>query len=127
MLSAGTTTSRVRMSEDGSRTTVDVTLATQPTGDVVINVAGTDTAQGTVSPAMPTFVMSDWNTAQTVTLTEVDDPLPGSANGCRNYTVTLTVDIGASADANYNSLSTVTITPATSTTRRVWRGRRRRV
>ncbi len=103
-----TTTSRVRTSEDGSTATVNVTLATKPTGDVVLAVASTDTAQGTASPAMLTFTATDWNTAQTVTLTGVDDN-PGTADGSQNYTVTLAVNQASTADANYDALSAVTI------------------
>ena len=61
--------SRVRTSEDGSTAAVAVSLATGPTGDVVLDVASSDTTQGTVSPAMLTFTSTNWNTAQTVTPT----------------------------------------------------------
>ena len=101
-------TSRVRTSEDGSTATVDVTLATEPTGDVRMDVASSDTAQGTVSPTMLTFTATNWNTAQTVTLTGVDDS-PGAADGSQTYTVSLTVDTANTADANYDALSAVTI------------------
>ena len=101
-------TSRVRTSEDGSTATVDVTLATEPTGDVVLDVASSDTAQGTVSPAMLTFTATNWNTAQTVTLTGVDDD-PGVADGSQNYTVSLTVDTANTADSVYDALSAATI------------------
>ena len=101
-------TSRVRTSEDGSTAAVDVVLATEPTGDVRMDVASTDTAQGTVSPAMLTFTATNWSTAQTVTLTGVDDN-PGVADGSQNYTVTLTVDTANTADASYGALSAATI------------------
>ena len=100
--------SRVRTSEDGSTATVDVALATEPTGDVRMDVASSDTAQGTVSPAMLTFTATNWNTAQTVTLTGVDDN-PGTPDGSQNYTVSLTVDTANTADANYDALSAATI------------------
>ena len=103
-----TTASRVRTSEDGSTAAVAVTLATEPTGDVRMDVASQDTAQGTVSPAMLTFTSTNWNTAQTVTLTGVDDN-PDVADGSQNYTVSLTVDTANTADANYDALSAVTI------------------
>ncbi len=109
-LSAGATTAdRVRTSEDGSADTVDVTLATRPTGNVVIDVASTNTAQGTVSPPQLTFTASNWNTAQTVTLTGVDDPPPGSADGSQTYEATLTVNQANTVDANYDALPVVTI------------------
>ena len=100
--------SRVRTSEDGSTATVAVSLATEPTGDVRMDVASSDTAQGTVSPAMLTFTATNWNTAQTVTLTGVDDS-PGAADGSQTYTVSLTVDTASTAGAIYDALSAVTI------------------
>ena len=103
-----TATWRVRTSEDTSTAAVDVTLATEPTGDVVLDVASSDTAQGTVSPAMLTFTATNWNTAQTVTLTGVDDD-PGVPDGSQNYTVTLTVDTANTADASYDALPAATI------------------
>ena len=107
--SAGATeTARVRTSEDGSTAEVEVTLATQPTGDVVMNVASSDAAQGTVLPASLTFTATTWNTAQPVTLTGVDDD-PDLPDGSQTYHVTLTVDIGNTADANYNGLAAVSI------------------
>ena len=109
VLSAGATeTARVRTSEDGSTAEVAVSLATQPTGNVVMNVASSDTAQGTVLPAALTFTATTWNTAQPVTLTGVDDN-PDLPDGSQTYQVTLTVDIGNTADANYNGLAAVFI------------------
>ena len=105
---ATSATSRVRTSEDGSTATVDVVLATEPTGDVRMDVASSDTAQGTVSPAMLTFTATNWNTPQTVTLTGVDDN-PGAPDGSQNYTVTLTVDTANTADSVYDALSAATI------------------
>ncbi len=101
-------TSRVRTSEDGSQAAVGVTLATQPTGNVALTVASTDTAQGTASPSSLTFTASNWNTAQTVTLTGVDDS-PGAPDGSQNYTVTLTVDTANTADNVYDALSAAVI------------------
>ena len=102
------TTARVRTSEDGSTATVAVTLATEPTGNVRINVVSQDTAQGTASPSSLTFTSTNWNTAQTVTLTGVDDN-PGVADGSQNYTVSLTVDAANTADSVYDALSAATI------------------
>ncbi len=105
---ATTTASRVRTSEDGSQATVDVTLASEPTGDVRINVASLNAGEGAASPSSLTFTSTNWNTAQTVTLTGVDDS-PGAPDGSQNYTVTLTVDTANTADANYDALSAATI------------------
>ena len=86
-------------------------LATKPTGDVVLGVASSNTAEGTVSASSLTFTATTWNTEKTVTLTGVDDmPTPSDPNpatGTRPYTVTLTVNTGT--DTNYNALSAVTV------------------
>ena len=105
------TTSPLRTTESGSMggtATFTVTLATKPTGTVVLDVASSDTGEGTVSPSSLTFTAMDWNTAQTVTLTGVDDaPTPSDPNpatGTRPYTVTLTVNAVSTLDAKYDAL-----------------------
>jgi hypothetical protein len=50
-----------------------VVLTSEPTADVVIPVASSDTTEGTVSAASLTFTAADWNVPQTVTVTGVDD------------------------------------------------------
>ena len=47
----------------------------QPTADVTIGLSSDDTTEGTVSPSTLTFTTTNWNTAQTVTVTGVDDYL----------------------------------------------------
>ena len=49
-------------------------LATQPSADVSVSVSSGDTAAATVSPASLSFTTADWDTAQTVTVSGVDDP-----------------------------------------------------
>ena len=100
--------SRLRTTESGGTATFTVALGSEPAGDVVLDVASSDTAQGTASPAMLTFTSTNWNTAQTVTLTGVDDN-PGAADGSQTYTVSLTVDTADTADAIYDAVSAVTI------------------
>ena len=101
---APSATSRLRTTEAGGTATFTVTLATEPTGDVVLGVASSDTAEGTVLPSSLTFTATTWNTAQPVTLTGVDD---AATDGDRNYTVILTGT--STVDANYNALSAVTM------------------
>src|SRR6185436_6153749 len=50
-----------------------VQLESQPTADVVIPVASSDLTEGTVPVANLTFTAADWNVAQTVTVTGVND------------------------------------------------------
>ena len=93
-----------------SRTaTFTVVLNTPPTANVVIGVSSSDISEGTVSPMSLTFtpgmtgVTGDWNRAQTVTVTGVDDMAPDDD---QTYTITLTV---RSADLNYNGITPVTV------------------
>ena len=51
-----------------------VKLATQPSADVSVSVSSGDTGAATVSPASLSFTTANWNTAQTVTVSGVDDP-----------------------------------------------------
>ena len=44
-------------------------MAAAPTGDVTISVTSDDTTVATVAPGVLTFTMSNWDTAQTVTVT----------------------------------------------------------
>ena len=101
--------SRLRTTEDGGTATFTVKLGSEPTGDVVLGVASSDPAEGTVSASSLTFTATTWSTAQTVTLTGVDDAPANRVDGDRRYTVTLTVNQGSTADAIYDALSAVTV------------------
>ncbi len=83
----------------GRTDTYTVVLASQPTADVSIAVASGDTGAATVSPATLTFTTTNWNTAQTVTVTGVDDKVDQDGN--RRATITHTA---ASSDPNYNTI-----------------------
>ena len=58
---------------------------------------------------MLTFTPSDWNTAQTVTVTGQDDAPANSVDGNQNYTVTLSVNQTDTQDTNYDALSPVSV------------------
>ena len=111
---ATTTTTRLRTTESGGTATFTVALASEPTGDVVLGVTSSNTAEGMVSPSSLTFTATNWNTAQTVTLTGVDDSPtlsdPNPSAGDRNYTVTLTVNTTSTADTNYDALASSPVT-----------------
>ena len=89
--------------EDGTTDTFTVVLSTQPTDPVTINLSSSDTGEGTVAPGSLTFATDAWDTAQTVTVTGVDDAI---ADGNQAYMVTLAPSSG---DTNYNDLSSVTV------------------
>ena len=102
------TTVRLETTESGRAATFTVTLATEPTGDVALSVVSSNTTEGTVSPSVLTFTPSDWNTAQTVTVTGQDDT-PAAVDGNQNYTVTLSVNQTDTQDANYDALSDISV------------------
>ena len=53
--------------------TFTVKLATQPTANVAVTLSSGDTMVASVSPATLSFTTSNWNTAQTVTVSGVND------------------------------------------------------
>ena len=109
---APSTTSRLETTESGGTATFAVELDSEPTGNVVLDVASSDTDEGTAAPSALTFTPSDWSDAQTVTLTGVDDDTatpPNPADGSRNYTATLTVDRTDTQDSKYDGLSALTV------------------
>ncbi|MGK5092178.1 Calx-beta domain-containing protein [Deltaproteobacteria bacterium TL4] len=82
-------------SEAGETATFTIKLNSEPTGDVVVEVASSDPGEGTVSPAKLTFTPSNWNANQTVTVTGIDDE---SADGNQNYTILLTLNLTETKD-----------------------------
>src|SRR5215467_12341641 len=83
-----TPTSGLVTSEAGGLASFDVVLKSQPTADVVIPVASSDTTEGTVAAAGLTFTAANWSVPQTVTVTGVDDAV---MDGDIVYGVTLGV------------------------------------
>ncbi len=94
-------TSSVALDEGGT-TSYDVSLQHEPSGTVTVAVASGDTGAATVAPATLSFTASDWSTAQTVTVTGVDD-----ADGAHER---VTITHGASGGGLVNESGTVTAT-----------------
>ena len=59
--------------EAGGTATFDVSLTSEPTADVSINLSSSRVSEGAVLPGSLTFTSGDWATPQTVTVTGVDD------------------------------------------------------
>jgi hypothetical protein len=81
--------------EAGGTATFQLTLSSQPTANVSVAVSSSDTTEGTVAPATVTFTTANWNVAQTVTVTGVDDLV---ADGTIAYAVQMSA---TSTDAGY--------------------------
>src|SRR5439155_273375 len=80
--------------------TFTVVLTSQPTANVTIGLSSSDLTEGTVPPGAVTFTSGDWNTAQTVTVTGVDD---FGVDGAVAYTVVTAA--ATSTDGSYNGLN----------------------
>ncbi len=83
--------------EAGGGATFTVVLSSEPTGDVNVGLSSSDTTEGTISTASLTFTAQNWNTAQTVSITGVNDFV---VDGDIAYTITTAA--ATSADSNYN-------------------------
>ncbi len=76
----------LQTSEAGTSAQFSVVLDEMPSGPVVLDLASSDTGEGTVSPAQLSFDGTDWNVPQVVTLTGVDDP---DEDGAQPYQVVI--------------------------------------
>jgi len=77
--------------EAGTLATFTVVLNSEPTGPVTIGVSSDDLSEGTVSTGTLTFTTGNWNVAQTVTVTGVDDSV---VDGDVVYSVVLAAATG---------------------------------
>ena len=95
-----TPTSGLVVTEAGGTATFTVVLTSQPTANVIIGLSSSDTTEGTVSPASLTFTSGNWNTAQTITVTGVDDHLIDGTVG-----FTIVTAAATSTDSSYNGMN----------------------
>ncbi|WP_051941703.1 Calx-beta domain-containing protein [Maribacter forsetii] len=84
--------------EDGTQATFSITLQTEPTDDVEINLSSDNTNEGIV-PSSVIIPAEDWNTGVLVTVTGVDD---SDVDGDVTYTI-ITGNI-SSDDDNYDDI-----------------------
>ncbi|MCW2926031.1 MAG: hypothetical protein JWM98_3435, partial [Thermoleophilia bacterium] len=83
------------LTEGGNTDDLVVTLTSQPSAPVTVDVAPSD-AQTTAAPASVTIAPADWNTGETITATAVDDGIiEGLHTGVDAFTTT-------SADTDYD-------------------------
>jgi hypothetical protein len=88
----------LQTSEDLTTDTFTVVLDSQPTNTVTIALTSSDISEGVVSPASLSFTTSNWNTAQTATISGVDDM---QVDGDISFTISFSAQ---SADSNYNAV-----------------------
>ena len=87
-------------SEAGGTASFTVALDTAPTADVTITLTVGDASEGSLSTSLLTFTSANWNVAQTVTVTGLDDSF---VDGSQIWSVV--TGNAVSADAAYNGLS----------------------
>jgi hypothetical protein len=92
-------TSGLTTTEAGGTASFTVVLATQPTANVTIGVSSSNANEGTVNINSLTFTTANWNVAQTVSITGVDDAL---MDGNSTYSIILASAV--SSDTGYNGL-----------------------
>ncbi len=92
---------------DDHTATYTVVLTSQPTGSVTVAVASDDTDIATVDKSTLTFSTSTWSTAQTVTVTGVDNNIDDGTS--RSATITHTVSGADYASVEASDVS-VTVT-----------------
>ena len=89
------------VTEGGSTDLITVVLDAQPTSNVVLSVVSADTGEATVSPSTLTFTPTNWDTAQTITVTGVDDD---QVDGDQTINITISV-VDASSDNDFDGIS----------------------
>ncbi|MEM7183704.1 MAG: hypothetical protein AAF518_22540 [Spirochaetota bacterium] len=82
--------------ESGDTASYKVILGTAPTANVTVSI--TNDSQATLSSNSLTFTTGDWNVAQTITVTAVDDSV---TEGPHTPNITHSV---SSSDSNYNGI-----------------------
>ncbi|NJO78637.1 MAG: cadherin-like domain-containing protein [Cyanobacteria bacterium RM1_2_2] len=115
----GVTPANFTITETGGSTTVgeagttdsfSVVLSSQPTSNVVLTVSSSDTGEATAAPTLLTFTPSNWNVAQTVTVTGVDDAI---VDGAQTSTITVSVD-AANSDDGFDAVGSKTVSVTTT-------------
>lgn len=93
-------TSGLVTTESGATASFSIVLTSQPSGNVTINLMSSNAAEDSVAPASVVFTNANWNVAQTVTVTGVDDVVIDG-----NQAVTIATSAASSGDTNYNGLA----------------------
>ena len=86
--------------EGATQDTFMVLLDAQPTSNVVIDLASTNTAEATVAPASLTFTPANWSTPQNAVVTGVDDDVDDG-----DQVTVITADVSAGSDPAFIGLS----------------------
>ena len=96
--------------ESGTTDTFSLVLAAEPTSNVVILVSSADTGEATVDQPSLTFTPVNWNAAQSVMVTGVDDD---DVDGDQNFLIALSID-QANSDDSFDFLADQTVSTTTT-------------
>ncbi|MBD1906589.1 DUF4347 domain-containing protein [Funiculus sociatus GB2-A5] len=94
---------RLQTTEAGGQASFTVKLNSQPTANVTFGLVSSDTTEG-ISTSSLTFTPNNWNIAQTVTVTGVDDAVVDG-----NIAYKILTKPAVSADSKYNRLNPVNV------------------
>lgn len=95
-----TPTSGLITTEQGGTSSFTVSLTSQPSSDVTINLLSSNTREGTISESTLVFTPLNWLTPQLVTVTGVDDHVSDSS---KVYTIILNAAL--SGDSAYSGIN----------------------
>ncbi len=100
---------RITVAEANGMDTYTMVLNTPPSGEVEITVTSGLTSAATATPTSLTFTTVNWGTAQTVTVTGINDDDTGDREATIGHAIT-TGDGGSYAAGDLNQDVTVTVT-----------------
>ena len=92
--------------ESGKTASFTVRLRSEPTDNITIYVASSDTGEGTVSGSSLAFTTANWNADKTVTITGIADNL---SDGDQSYAIRLMAD-NTSTDLGYKYVDPADVT-----------------
>ena len=97
------------VTEAGDTDTFTVVLNAQPSSNVVLSISSSDTGEATVT-SLITFTSANWDTAQVVTVTGVDDDI---IDGTQNSNLTLSI-VSAITDDDFDAVADQTVSVSTT-------------
>ncbi|MFA8450501.1 MAG: gliding motility-associated C-terminal domain-containing protein [Bacteroidales bacterium] len=90
----------LKTSEDGTSQTFKIALAAMPKDEVTVNLAVSNTLEGTLDANTIKFSRTDWNTKKTINITGIDDDI---IDGNITHQIMFTT---ISSDSDFNNLKT---------------------
>jgi trimeric autotransporter adhesin len=104
-----TPTTGLIVTEGGSTATFTLALSAAPTADVVITLSPTISGEVSLSTTSITFTAANWNVAQTITITGLQDYV---SDGAKNFLIVTSAT--TSTDVNFNGLMVADIAISTT-------------